>query len=65
MSATRLTSTDSTYDGAVRQSASYSLDDTLTFSNYAKAGDRPYVFLHERTRGFAKDTPPTKREYSM
>lgn len=44
MSATRLTSTASTFDGAVRQSMSYTLGDTLTFSIHAKAGDRPYVF---------------------
>lgn len=43
MSATRLTSTASTFDGAVRQSVSYTVGDTLTFSIYAKAGDRPYV----------------------
>ncbi|WP_170448146.1 phage head spike fiber domain-containing protein [Ruegeria arenilitoris] len=55
-SATRLTSTAATYDGAVRQSVSYTSGDTLTFSIYAKAGDRPYVFLRERTRGLFKDT---------
>lgn len=56
VSASQLTSTASTYDGAVRQSAAYATGDTLTFSVYAKGGDRAYLFLRERTRGFAKDT---------
>ncbi|WP_424830622.1 phage head spike fiber domain-containing protein [Ruegeria sp.] len=54
--ANRLISTASTYDGAVRQTASYSSGQWLSFSVYAKAGDRDFVFLRERTSGFAKDT---------
>ncbi len=49
MSATRVTSSASTYDGAVRQSVSYTSGDTLTFSIYAKAGDRPmFSYVNER-----------------
>jgi len=54
--AQRLTSTASTFDGAVRQSVSYNAGDVLSFSVYARAGDRPFLFLRERARGFPKDS---------
>ena len=56
MTASRLISTASTYDGAVRQSASYTSGQNLSFSVFAKAGDRDFLFLRERTNGFAKDS---------
>ncbi|WP_217362642.1 hypothetical protein [Ruegeria sp. HKCCA5014] len=54
--ASRLTSTADTFDGAVQQSVAYLDGDVLTFSVYAKAGDREFIFLRERTHGFAKDS---------
>lgn len=54
--AARLISTTGTFDGSVRQSASYVTGQILSFSVYAKAGDRDFVFLRERTHGFPKDT---------
>ncbi|MDA7963537.1 hypothetical protein [Ruegeria sp.] len=56
VTASRLTSTASTYDGAVRQSASYTTGQNLSFSVFAKAGDRDFLFLRERSNGFAKDS---------
>lgn len=56
MTACQLTSTTASFDGAIRQSASYSTGETLSFSVYGKAGDRAFLFLRERTNGFAKDS---------
>ena len=56
LTASRLISTALTYDGAVRQSAGYTTGQSLSFSVYAKAGDRDFMFLRERTNGFAKDS---------
>ena len=56
MTACQLTSTTASFDGAIRQSATYATGETLSFSVYGKAGDRAFLFLRERTNGFAKDS---------
>ncbi|MEX0317513.1 MAG: hypothetical protein AB3N21_06165 [Ruegeria sp.] len=56
VSGCRFTTTATNYDGSVRQNANYSAGDVLTFSVFAKAGDRGFVFLRERTTGVPKDS---------